>query len=161
MFKKIAFIALFTAAVPAMAVTDTLDFNIEANIPAERQYVKFANPAFGGSTQTMNWDRMSESLGNITTSILARNTSTTGNIEAHLRDAPELAKTGSPTDTIPLVVTIDGTTLPIGPANPVEVVTDTEINEQNLTMIVRANPTGDYVGGDYTGIVTMVFDHGI
>jgi hypothetical protein len=159
MFKKIALAALFIAPASAMAATDTLTFDIEASVPTARQYVKFQDVNFGGSQQEMVWDRSTEQLQNISTTVLARNTE--GNITAYLQDTAELAHDSEPDNNIPLNVTLQGTALPVGSVAAVEVVSSTDAaTEKNLNLVVSPN-TSTYAGGDYTGTVTMIFDHGI
>lgn len=156
MFKKIAIAALIVAPVSAMAV-DTLDFSIEASVPTERQYVRFADSDFGTQPQTMRWDANQEQLENISTNLHALNN--VGNIEAYLDSDAEL---NSGSDAIPLNVAIDNVTLEVGAVNKKEVVTAANGgSQQTLNMVVSPNVSGAYTPGDYTGTVTMMFDHGI
>ncbi|WP_312665611.1 CS1 type fimbrial major subunit [Pantoea sp. CTOTU49201] len=156
MFKKIAIAALIVAPVSAMAV-DTLDFTIEANVPTDRQYVRFLDQDFGTQTQTMQWDGYQQQLENISTTLEAFNN--VGNIEAYLSSVASLS---DGTNDIPLKVEIGNKTLGVGAPNKEEIVPAANAGSaQTLNMVVSPNFSGTYTPGDYTGTVTMMFEHGI
>ncbi|MCU6159791.1 fimbrial protein [Enterobacter bugandensis] len=154
MYKKTIFAALLATSTVAMADEQTeLEFQLEANIPAQQYFVEFQDPAFGTTTQTMAWDNVNEKLEEVSTTLLAKNN--VGKITAHLDSAAALSKGA---DTIPLTVSIDSKALPVGATGAVEIVDAATSTTQSLQMKVAPTGTPTYVPGDYTGAVKMMFD---
>ncbi|HHK4130841.1 TPA: CS1 type fimbrial major subunit [Enterobacter roggenkampii] len=152
--KKTIFAALLATSFVAMADDQTeLQFELEANIPAQQYFVEFQDPAFGTTTQTMAWDNVNDKLEEVSTTLLAKNN--VGKITAFL-DSPAALTSG--TDTIPLTVSIGSLALPVGSTGAVEIVNATTNTTQSLALNVAPTGTPTYVPGDYTGAVKMMFD---
>lgn len=166
-FKKNVMAALFattlTAAVtPAMADDpSTLTFDLEATIPVARYYVKFNTPTFPDAPHTMHWDNISETLGNVSTQLKAKNT--VGNITAHLDSAAELVHITDGSKKIPLEVKIGTEALSVGNSQAVEILPASETAEVLRTLVVspQTSPAPAYDPGSYEGTVTMMFDYDI
>lgn len=156
---KTLIVSLLAVSTGAMAnKLQDLKFDLEAQIPADRSYVKFSDPSFDTTTQTMAWDDNRGVLSNLTTSLQARNTE--GKIEAYLQTDAELVHTVTPATKIPLTISIDGRPLGVGSSQAIEMLDDTAANtEKTLPLVVSPTGTPAYDAGDYTGTVTMVFDH--
>ena len=152
--KKTVFAALLSTSFVAMADDQTkLEFQLEANVPAQQYFVEFQDPAFGTTTQTMAWDNVNEKLGDVSTSLLAKNN--VGKITAYLESDAALS---NGTDTIPLTVSINSLELPVGDRAPVEIVDAATNTTQTLPLNVTPTGTPTYAPGDYTGAVKMMFD---
>lgn len=152
--KKAIFSALLATSSAAIADDQTeLQFQLEANIPAQQYFVEFQDPAFGTTTQTMTWDNVNEKLEDVSTTLLAKNN--VGKITAHL-DSAALLSDGN--QTIPLTVSINNLALPVGATNAVEIINATTNTTQSLPLNVTPTGTPTYVPGDYNGAVKMMFD---
>jgi len=151
-------------AVSSLAVAvdkqQELTFELEATIPSERSYVKFSDPSFGSTKQEMVWDEDAYILNNVSTNLQARNTE--GKISAHLLSAAVLEHEDTPANNIPLTVRVGTTDLGVGPTNAADILTAANAaDEKTLPLLVSPTGTPTYEGGNYTGEVTMVFDHEI
>jgi hypothetical protein len=160
MFKKMLLTALITTSATAIADDSTsLQFDLEATVPAARYYVEFNDPSFGTGTQEMAWNQSAQKLENISTQLNALNNS--GNIEAYIDSDAQLVHETDGSKTIPLTVSIDGKTLPVGAASAVEIVDAATTTEKKLSLVVSPTGTPTYDDGKYNGTVTMNFDHSI
>lgn len=96
--KQTIFAALLATSFVAMADDQTeLQFELEANVPAQQYFVEFQDPAFGTTTQTMAWDNVNDKLEEVSTTLLAKNN--VGKITAFLDSAAALSS-GPNTDPI-------------------------------------------------------------
>jgi hypothetical protein len=159
LIAKTVMASLFCISASAVADEQTsLGFTLEATIPDHRYYVKYADPSFGSSDQEMDWDRDMEKLNSLSTMLKAKNTK--GKISAHLSSDAELVHSADPSTTIPLTITIAGRPLAVGQAANVEIVTAADATtEKTVQLVVAPSSSATYEAGDYTGTVTMMFDH--
>ena len=158
MFKKILLTALISTSATAIADdTTTLQFDLEATVPTTRYFVEVTDPTVGTNTQEMVWNQSAQKLDNVSTQLKALNNS--GKIEAYIASAAELVHETDISKKIPLTVTIDGKTLPVGAASAVEIVDDATTTVQTLPLVVSPTGAPTYDDGKYNGTVTMNFDH--
>ncbi|MEB5972561.1 CS1 type fimbrial major subunit [Pantoea dispersa] len=155
---KTLFAVLLATSTAVMADDSTsLTFDLKADIPTERYYVQFENPAFGTTEQVMNWDARSQTLEQLRTNLVAMNN--VDSVKAYLDGAAVLVHTTDPTQEIPLTVSIAGQSLPATQAAAVTIVDDVTKTEQILPLVVsQTTPATIPDAGEYKGTVKMMFD---
>lgn len=148
--------ALVLSSGAAFAATTDLQVNVLATIPASNGLDIEDVGGWSLNPQTMVYNRTAETLAPVTQPLRIK--SGIGAVTAHLSTAPKLVSVG---DSIDMVVSIGGLTLPLGSVAPVEIASEAQALagiDKQFQVAAAAAPTGGYAPGNYTGIVHMVFD---
>lgn len=153
--KKMALALLLTSSSTAVFAAETVQFDVEANIPSSTFYV-IPDGNWNATPVTLGYDPVNNTLDSVSRNLRAKNTN--GAITAHLDRAPQLAQIDG-VESIPLTVSVAGKPLPVGSANPVEILTAAEAqNEKLISMTVGPVAGAPLAAGQYHGSVAMVFD---
>lgn len=154
LFKKTAVLAFALSASAAAFAVDPISHTIQmtATIPTSDFYVEPVDSTWIGKEQKLNWNPLTENLGNWQEQFDVKHTS--GSISAHL-DAPAVMYGGN--ETFNLGVAFNGIAVTTTPTQVVTAAQAATNYRTNLT-IAPAKPTTGYVAGDYSGTVALVFD---
>lgn len=155
-FKKTLLAALaIAAAASAHAETRQLQATVKAIIPTADGLIVSAVRNWDNDPQTMTWDEVTESLQPINKEIDIRSKTA---VSAYLADEANL---GNGEHLVPMAVSIGGKPLASGASNKVVVATAAEavVKVRKPTRISATKPSGGFEPGDYSGVVTLVFEN--
>lgn len=155
-FKKTLLAALAIAATAsAHAEVRTLQATVKAIVPTTDGLIVSAVGNWDNAPQTMTWDDVTESLKPLNNEVDIKSPSA---VSAYLSDAANLNGSG---ELVPMAISIGGKALAVGPANKVEVATADEASDKvrKATQISATKPSGGFEPGDYSGVVTLVFEN--
>ncbi|HIE5355103.1 TPA: CS1 type fimbrial major subunit [Stenotrophomonas maltophilia] len=158
--KSIAAAALATLILsPAVASADPeqfpLQINVTATVPTSTGLQISPVGDWAGETQDLPWNMTTQRLEPVQKQIDMK--SGLGAITAHLAyDAKLAADAGE----MPMTVSVAGKALAVGPAAAVEVATEVEAaaGKRALVSIAAAPVGGEYLQGNYSGTVSMMFE---
>lgn len=155
-FKKTLLAALaIAAAASAHAEVRTLQATVKAIVPNPDGLIVTAVDNWDNAPQTMPWDDVTESLGALNNEVDIKSPSA---VSAYLADAANLS---DGEHLVPMAVSIGGQSLAVGADGKVRVATAGEASSKvrKPTQISAAKPSGGFEPGDYSGVVTLVFEN--